>query len=154
MDKTNVMRILDRAGVSYTARTYNADVTDGMAVASATGQEPERVFKTLVTVANTREHCVFAIPVCCKLDLKKAARAAGVKSLEMIAQKQLLPLTGYVHGGCSPLGMKKALRTWIDETATLYDAITCSAGKLGAQITLAADDLCALSGAQYADLTE
>lgn len=153
MEKTNVMRILERAEIPYTPHAYDPSVTDGAQVAQMLGQDPGRVFKTLVTVADTRAHYVFVVPVCAKLDLKKAARAAGVKSVEMIAQKELLPLTGYVHGGCSPIGMKKAFAAYFDRTAADLETMICSAGKRGAQIELAPDDLVALTRGAYADLT-
>ena len=107
MEKTNAMRILDKNKIPYAAREYDASITDGEAVAAILNEPPEEVFKTLVTVSDKGEHLVFAVPVCAVLDLKKAARAAGVKSVSMIRQKELEPLTGYVHGGCSPVGMKK-----------------------------------------------
>ena len=103
-------------------------------LAAALGQDSENLFKTLVTEANTREHFVFVIPADATLDLKKAAKAAGVKAIAMLRQKDLLPLTGYVHGGCSPVGMKKPFPTFIDETAQITDAFFCSAGRRGAQI--------------------
>ena len=113
MEKTNAMRILDKNKIPYAAREYDASITDGEAVAAILNEPPEEVFKTLVTVSDKGEHLVFAVPVCAVLDLKKAARAAGVKSVSMIRQKELEPLTGYVHGGCSPVGMKKRFRTFV-----------------------------------------
>ena len=132
-EKTNVMRLLDQADIAYTPRYYDASLASGTEVAAALGQSAECVFKTLVAEANTGEHFVFVIPAPETLSLKKAAKAAGVKSIAMLPQKKLLPLTGYVHGGCSPVGMKKPFPTWIDETALLTDAFFCSAGRLGAE---------------------
>lgn len=152
MDKTNVMRILDQKKIPYQAHAYDGGETDGERVARLLGQDPARVFKTLVTRADTREYLVFVIPVSEKLDLKKAAKAAGLKSTEMILQRELFPLTGYVHGGCSPIGMKKRLRTFVHASASDYPAIMCSAGKRGMQIELPPNRLCELIGASYADL--
>ena len=154
-DKTNVMRILERAGIAH---QVHLDPTDGsldaVSVAGMLGQEPDAVFKTLVTQGKSRAFYVFVIPGPQTLDLRRAAAACGEKSVEMLPQKLLLPTTGYIHGGCSPLGMKKAFPTFIDETAQLFDTICVSAGKIGAQVELAPDDLCRLSGAQYARLTD
>ena len=153
--KTNVMRILEREGVAYAVHTYSPDTgIDGVSVARALGQDPQAVFKTLVTQGKSRAMYVFVIPVCATLNLKLAAAACGEKAIEMIPQKLLLPSTGYIHGGCSPVGMKKALPTFIDETAQLFDAICVSAGKIGTQVELAPDDLCRLTGASYAPLTD
>ena len=145
-DKTNVMRLLDQAGIDCVQRFYDPDETAGEAVAALLGEPPECVFKTLVIV--------FVIPVTGSLDLKKAARAAGRKSVVMIKQKELLPLTGYVHGGCSPVGMKKPFPTFIDETALITDAFFCSAGRRGAQIGVDPQALADYIGAVFADLTE
>ena len=153
-EKTNVMRLLDQAGIAYTPRYYDAARASGTEVAAALGQSAECVFKPLVAEANTGEHFVFVIPAPETLSLKKAAKAAGVKSIAMLPQKKLLPLTGYVHGGCSPVGMKKPFPTWIDETALLTDAFFCSAGRLGAQIGIDPEALAGYIGAQFADLTE
>ena len=153
-EKTNVMRLLDQAGIPYTPHWYDPDLAAGTSVAEALGQKPECLFKTLVTEAGNREHFVFVIPSDATLDLKKAARAAGVKSIAMLRQKDLLPLTGYVHGGCSPVGMKKPFPTWIDETALITDAFFCSAGRRGAQMELPAEALADYIGAAFADLTE
>ncbi|MCI6374347.1 MAG: Cys-tRNA(Pro) deacylase [Clostridiales bacterium] len=153
--KTNVMRILEREGVSYLVHTYSPETgIDGVSVARALGQDPQAVFKTLVTQGKSRAMFVFVIPVAATLNLKRAAAACGEKAIEMIPQKLLLPSTGYIHGGCSPVGMKKALPTFIDETAQLFDTICVSAGKIGAQVELAPDDLCRLTGALYAPLTD
>ena len=152
-EKTNVMRLLDQAGIAYTPHYYDTALASGTEVASALGQSAECVFKTLVAEANTGEHFVFVIPAPETLSLKKAAKAAGVKSIAMLPQKKLLPLTGYVHGGCSPVGMKKPFPTWIDETALLTDAFFCSAGRLGAQLGIDPETLADYIGAQFADLS-
>jgi len=153
--KTNVMRLLEQAGVSYTAHTYDPEQgIDGVSVARQLGQNPDAVFKTLVTQGKSRAFYVFVIPVAMTLNLKRAASACGEKSIEMIPQKLLLPNTGYIHGGCSPMGMKKAYPTFVDETAQLFDTICVSAGKIGAQVELAPDDLCRMTGAAYAALTD
>jgi Cys-tRNA(Pro)/Cys-tRNA(Cys) deacylase len=154
MEKTNVMRILEQKQISYTPYTYNASVTDGVSVAQQIGKQTECVFKTLITVANTGENFVFVIPVAESLDLKKAAKAVSVKSVGMIRQKELLPLTGYIHGGCSPVGMKKPFQTVIDETAILNETIIVSAGKVGYQIEADPNRLAELIGASFEDLTE
>ena len=153
MDKTNAMRILDEMSVFYDVHTYDAEETDGQKVAALVGLEAERVFKTLVTVGSDRKNYVFVIPVVCTLDLKKAARAANVKSVEMLKQKELFPLTGYVHGGCSPVGMKKKFSTYFDETAELYEKIAVSGGRKGMQIELSPQDIIRATDGQYADLT-
>jgi Cys-tRNA(Pro)/Cys-tRNA(Cys) deacylase len=157
---TNVMRLLTAAGLEFGTRSYNPSITDGLLVAEALGENPEQVFKTLVTEADGGvgtgghgcQHFVFVIPVNCTLDLKKAAKAAGVKSIQMIKQKELLPLTGYIHGGCSPIGMKKPFKTCIEESATLYDSIFVSAGQVGHQIEINPLSLQEYVGADFADL--
>lgn len=136
MEKTNVGRLLDASNIKYEIITYDSSITDGCLVAQSIGENKEQVFKTLVTVSNTKEHFVFCVPVNCSLNLKKAAKAVNVKSIEMIKQKELLPLTGYIHGGCSPIGMKKKFVTVIDETAILFDEIFVSAGKVGYQLKI------------------
>ncbi len=153
-EKTNVMRILEQKGISYDTHAYDPDsYPTGEDVARALGEDPGSVFKTLVTVCGkTGEHFVFVIPVCAELDLKKAAKASGSKEISMIRQKELLPLTGYVHGGCSPVGMKKGLPTFIDETYILHDKISFSAGKRGAQVTLDSQDLPKVLEFSVADL--
>ena len=152
--KTNVMRLLEQAGIPFQAHFYGPETgTDGVSVAKTLGQDPQRVFKTLVTVGKSRQMYVFVIPVAETLELRLAATACGEKAVEMIPQKLLLPQTGYIHGGCSPIGMKRALPTIIDETAQLFDTICVSAGRIGAQIELAPDDLCRMTGAQYTALT-
>lgn len=154
-DKTNVMRVLDKAKINYSFRKYeqNASLTGGE-IARLLGEEPERVFKTLVTVSKSKEHYVFMLPVEKELDLKKAARAAGEKNIEMIAQKELLSLTGYVHGGCSPIGMKKQFKTFIDESARQFDTIMFSAGKVGYQVEIATADAERLIPLCFADLAK
>ena len=141
MDKTNVTRLLDVANIDYNLHCYDSKITDGETIAKVLEEDPEQVFKTLVTVANTKEHFVFCIPVNYSLDLKKAASVVKVKSIEMIAQKELLPLTGYIHGGCSPVGMKKQFKTVFNETAMLFNTICVSAGKVGYQIEVNPDQL-------------
>ncbi len=154
MIRTNVMRLLDAAGIAYRTAEYDYDEQDlsGMHAAEATGMPSEQVFKTLVARGEKQGYLVFCIPVCCELDLKKAAKAAGDKKVELIHVKELLPLTGYVRGGCSPVGMKKKFPTCMDETAQLYDEIAVSAGTRGCQIILSPDDLAAYCGIAYADL--
>ena len=153
-EKTNVMRTLEQKKIPYTPHTYapNGPI-DGVSVAQALGQDPACVFKTLVTRGASGGYYVFDIPVAENLDLKKAARAVGEKSVAMLPQKELLPLTGYVHGGCSPVGMKKQFPTVFHETVELFDTICVSAGKIGAQVEVAPADLIALLGAQTADVT-
>lgn len=153
--KTNVMRILEKENITYQVHFYDPDKgIDGVSVAAQLGQDPQAAFKTLVTQGKSRAFYVFVIPVGATLNLKRAAGACGEKSIEMIPQKILLPTTGYIHGGCSPVGMKKAFPTFIDETAQLFDTICVSAGKVGAQVELAPDDLLRLTGAQYVQLTD
>ena len=153
-EKTNVMRVLDQKKIPYTAHTYPADgPIDGVSVAGFLGQDVERVFKTLVTKGSTGAYYVFDIPVAENLDLKKAAKAVGEKSIAMLPQKELLPLTGYVHGGCSPVGMKKALPTVIDASAQNLDAMAVSAGRVGFQVRLAPGDLAGLVRASFAPVT-
>ena len=153
-EKTNVMRTLEQKKIPYTPHTYDPNgPIDGVSVAQALGQDPACVFKTLVTRGASGGYYVFDIPVAENLDLKKAARAVGEKSVAMLPQKELLPLTGYVHGGCSPVGMKKQFPTVFHETAELFDTICVSAGKIGAQVEVAPADLIALLGAQTADVT-
>ena len=154
ISKTNVMRILDKEKILYQAYQYDSELVDGQAVAQAVGAEAARTFKTLVTQANTKEYLVFMLPVSGSLDLKKAAQAAGVKSVAMIPQKELLPLTGYVHGGCSPIGMKKPFRTFLDESALHFETILFSAGKRGVQVELDPQALLALIGAVALELQE
>ncbi len=153
-EKTNVMRVLEQKNIPYIAHAYDPDAgLDGVSVARQLGQDPEAVFKTLVARGASGGLYVFDIPVEASLDLKKAARAVGEKSVAMIPQKELLPLTGYVHGGCSPVGMKKQYPTVFDETAELFDTICVSAGKIGFQVELDPAALMELVGAFTADLT-
>ena len=154
LEKTQVMRILDQAGVSYRSYSYvDSGVVSGLEVAEVLGQAPAPVFQTLVTIGHTGEHYVFVIPVSCELDLKKAAESVGEKSIHMIKSKELLPLTGYIHGGCSPIGMKKQFVTVVDETATLYDAICFSAGRIGYQVQMSVEDLGRIVPIRFADIT-
>ena len=154
-EKTNAMRIMEQKKAKYVFHDYTASgAVAGEDVAAAIGQSPDRVFKTLVTVGMSGKNYVFVVPVCKELDLKKAAKTVGEKWVEMIKSKELLPLTGYVHGGCSPVGMKKLFPTFIDETAQLFDTICVSAGKVGAQVELPPDELCRVTGAVYAQLTD
>ena len=141
--KTNVMRILEKEKVDYEAHYYphGKEAVDGVTVAELTGQDPDYVFKTLVTVSNKKEYFVFVIPVAEELDLKKAAKAVNEKKIEMIKSKELLPLTGYIHGGCSPIGMKKFFKTTIHSNAENYDTIMFSAGKIGYQVETSLNSL-------------
>jgi Cys-tRNA(Pro)/Cys-tRNA(Cys) deacylase len=155
-EKTNVMRLLEAAGIPYTPHQIplaKDDPLDGVTAARKLGKAPEQVFKTLVAEGPKKEHFVFVIPVAETLDLKKAARAAGVKSIAMLPQKQLLPLTGYVHGGCSPVGMAKHFPTFFAEEVILVDTMLCSAGKIGYQVEVTPEDLIALVGGEVTDLT-
>ena len=153
MEKTNVMRLLDAKSIPYEAREYDPEITSGPLVAAALGEDPDTVFKTLVTEGPKKEHFVFVIPVNAELDLKKAAKAVRVKSIAMIPQKELLPLTGYIHGGCSPFGMKKPFPTFLDETAELFPNIFVSAGRRGYQVGISPSDIISQIGASFADLT-
>ena len=136
-NKTNVMRILDSKKIKYEMYDYSeSDALSGTEVAQFLNQNPDTVFKTLVTAGKSGNHYVFMVPVCKELDLKKAAKSAGEKSIEMIKSKELLPLTGYIHGGCSPIGMKKQFKTFIDISAENYEKIIFSAGKIGYQVEL------------------
>ena len=154
-EKTNVMRILDQKKISYTPHTYpcSGGAVDGATVAGLIGVAPERVFKTLVTRGASRQNYVFVVPVMQSLNLKAAARAVGEKSIEMIHQAELLPLTGYVHGGCSPVGMKKQLKTVIDDSAQDLEAMVVSAGKIGFQVELSPADLAGLVRARFAPIS-
>ena len=163
--KTNAMRILDQHGAAYTTHDYESTgAISGVEVAAVLGQDPSMAFKTLVAegasreskgggAERTKEHYVFVVPVAAELDLKKAAAAVGEKSIAMIKQKELLPLTGYVHGGCSPLGMKKQFRTIIDSSAADKETIMFSAGKIGQQIETSPAELAKALAFEYADLT-
>ena len=156
ISKTNVMRLLDAAGIDYMPHSYDAGdkQLDGVTAAARLGYPVDMVFKTLVTIAASGEHYVFVIPVAQELDLKKAAKAAGEKSIEMLPAKELLKNTGYIHGGCSPIGMKKPYSTFVDESAILLNTMLFSAGKIGFQVEMAPDELIAFIGAEYYDLTK
>ena len=153
-EKTNVMRLLDQKKLPYTPHFYyNTDAVSAAEVAQVLGQEPQRVFKTLVTVGGrSKRNFVFVIPSVEELDLKKAAAAVGEKSIEMIKSKELLPLTGYIHGGCSPIGMKKPFETVLHQTAADFERILFSAGKIGYQVEMAPGDLQNLVKFKYADI--
>ncbi len=153
-DKTNAMRILDRAKVSYIHRSWESATAEntGVELAVALGQNPEQVFKTLVTQSKSGSHYVFMIPVAETLDLKKAAAAVNEKSLSMLKSKDLLPITGYVHGGCSPVGMKKQFVTTIHSSAQDFSTILFSAGKIGHQLEASLDDLSRALPFSFADI--
>lgn len=152
--KTNAIRELDAAKLPYQARFFEGtEALSGVEVARKLGLDQDRVFKTLVTRGKSGTYRVFMIPVACELDLKKAASAAGEKAVAMIKSKELLPLTGYAHGGCSPIGMKKPFPTYIDETAELYESIYFSGGRIGCQLEMALEDLRAIVPVETADLT-
>lgn len=153
-EKTNVMRVLDQQDVAYVPHTYDpeTDGTDGVSVAHALGQDPAAVFKTLVTKGAGGGYYVFDIPVAATLDLKKAAKAVGEKSVAMLPQKELLPLTGYVHGGCSPVGMKKLFPTVFHQSCLDFETICVSAGKVGYQVELSPAALMTLVNATTADV--
>lgn len=152
-EKTNVMRVLDAKKISYESHSYKPDATmSGEEIAALLGEDADKVFKTLVTQGKTGAFYVFVIPVKGELDLKKAAKACGEKAVSMIKQKDLLPLTGYVHGGCSPIGMKKHFPTFIHETVSGLDKVFVSAGKVGFQLELAPADLIAAAEIRVEDL--
>ena len=152
-EKTNVMRILDAHKIEYKSYCYtNTDAISGVEVAKVLNQNEAQVFKTLVTLGHSKEHYVFVIPVAQELDLKKAAKSVGEKSIEMIKQKDLLPLTGYIHGGCSPIGMKKFFKTTIDSSAKNFETIIFSGGKVGYQVEVNLDDLASVITINYADI--
>ena len=154
-EKTNVMRLLEQHKIAYQSHCYlDSGAVSGVDVATVLGQDPRRVFKTLVTVGKSGQHYVFVIPVQRELELKKAAAAAGEKSIAMLPSKQLLPLTGYIHGGCSPIGMKKPFPTFLDASAEGFPTILFSAGKIGYQVELAPQALRSLVPFVYADLCE
>lgn len=141
-EKTNVMRILEQKKINYTSYCYaDTGVVSGIEVAAALNQNPNRVFKTLVTMGGSNNNYVFLVPVQKELDLKKAAKSVGEKSIHMLKSKDLLPLTGYVHGGCSPIGMKKQFRTVIDASAANFGTIIFSGGKIGYQVETTLEDL-------------
>lgn len=154
INKTNAMRTLDSQNIPYQYTAYPCDgFMDGLSVAKAVNRAPEECFKTLVTVAASRLNYVFVIPVAAELDLKKAAASVGEKSIAMLPAKDITPTTGYVKGGCSPIGMKKRFPTVIDASARELVDMTVSAGRLGLQITLAPQDLAAVCQAQFAPIT-
>ena len=152
--KTNAVREMEAAHADFTVRYFECpEALSGMEVAATLGQDPDYVFKTLVTQAKSGQHYVFMVPVACELDLKKAAQAAGEKAITMIKSRELLPLTGYIHGGCSPVGMKKLFPTFIDETAELYDRIMFSGGRIGCQIETPLSELQRVVPVKCADIT-
>ena len=153
-EKTNVVRTLEQRKIDFKAYTYECEgAITGLEVAAILGEDPAQVFKTLVTTGRSGQHYVFVIPVGAGLDLKKAAKAVGEKSLEMLKQKDLLGLTGYIHGGCSPIGMKKAFRTTIDATAAQFSSIIFSGGRIGLQVQVGLKDLAAVVRYELADIT-
>lgn len=142
IEKTNVMRVLEQNKIQYESHSYaDTGAISGVEVAKALNEDPNQVFKTLVTESASKNHYVFLVPVHKELDLKKAAKAVGEKSISMLKAKDLLPLTGYVHGGCSPIGMKKQFRTTIDISATNFATILFSGGKIGFQVELSLEEL-------------
>lgn len=154
MDKTNVMRLLDAAGLAYTPYEYPCEgAVSGTEVARLIGRDADTVFKTLVTEGASGRHYAFMIPVGAELSLKKAARAVNEKSIEMLKSRGLLPLTGYVHGGCSPIGMKKELPTVVDEQVVLCDTMIFSAGRIGYQVEMRPDALLRIVDYRVADVT-
>lgn len=154
-EKTNVMRVLEQNKIAYESFCYvETGAVSGMEVAEILKEDPSVVFKTLVTIGATRQHYVFMVPVCMELNLKLAAKAVGEKSIEMIKARELLPLTGYIHGGCSPIGMKKAFPTVIDISAGNYDEIYYSGGKIGYQVRTRVDELVKLVNAKLEAVAE
>ncbi len=156
MEKTNVMRILDQKKIKYNSYEYSHEdgVVDGLGVATKLGQDPNKVFKTLVCVSKSKKNYVFVVPVAHELDLKKCAKSVLEKSVEMISVKELLPLTGYVRGGCSPIGMKKSFVTVVDKTALDFDTIIFSAGKIGYQVEINPMDLNKLIRVSFESIIE
>lgn len=155
IEKTNVMRILDQKKIPYEAHTYDTtEAISGMEVATALGQNPKQVFKTLVTIGASKRNYVFVVPVYAELNLKKAAKAVGEKSIEMIKSKELLPLTGYIHGGCSPIGMKKFFTTTLDESAKDCETIIFSGGKIGYQVEVTPENLGKVIRYEFADICD
>ena len=152
-EKTNVMRTLERLKIPYQEHFYgDTEAISGVEVAAVLGEDPARTFKTLVTMGKSKAHYVFMVPVAEELDLKKAAAAVGEKAIEMIKSKELLPLTGYIHGGCSPIGMKKQFRTVIHETAPSFNTILFSAGRIGYQVECSLEGLRKAVPVECADL--
>lgn len=153
-DKTNAIRTLDKNKIEYILHDYtNTDAISGTEIATVLNEDPEKVFKTLVTVGKSGEHYVFMVPVEKELDLKKGAKVVGEKSIAMIKSKELLPLTGYIHGGCSPIGMKKFFKTFIDSTALNFENIYFSAGKIGLQIETTLENLQKIIPVTPSDIT-
>ena len=152
MIKTNAIRILDSFNIYYEIINYNENLVDGESIAETLKEDKDSVFKTLVTKGSDRNYYVFCIPVNMTLDLKRAAIVANCKSIEMIHQKELLPLTGYIHGGCSPIGMKKKFVTFINDTAQIFDNIYISGGKVGIQLKINPHILCDFINASFADV--
>ena len=153
--KTNVMRALDKHKINYKHYTYaDTDAVSGMEVATVLGQNPEQVFKTLVTTGKSGNHYVFMLPVAQELNLKKSAKSVGEKSVEMIKSKELLPLTGYIHGGCSPIGMKKFFTTTIHNSAKDFETIMFSGGKIGYQVEMSLEELSKVIKYNLADIVE
>lgn len=152
--KTNALRILDKLKIQYEFRTYECgNFEDGMQVARLLGEDPEKTFKTIVTVGKSAKYYVFVLPTDRELDLKKCARAVGEKSLETVHVKDIQGITGYVRGGCSPIGMKKQFRTVIHETAKDLDTVIVSGGRLGLQLVLTPENLVKACSGEYADIT-
>ena len=152
--KTNAMRILDRNKIKYTLNTYECDnFVDGVSIADELGQDYDMSFKTLVTVGKSGQYYVFAIPIAEELDKKKAAKAVGEKSIEMLHVKDINKVTGYISGGCTPIGMKNQYPTVVHESAREHDTIIVSGGRIGAQIFLNPDDLLKVTGGKYGDIT-
>lgn len=155
MEKTNVMRLLEQKKIKYNAYDYTeSGAIAGMEVAAELNENPAQVFKTLVVIGQSKKNYVFMVPVCSELNLKKAAKAVGEKKVEMIKSKELLPLTGYIHGGCSPIGMKKFFTTVIDSSAQNFETVFFSAGKIGYQVEIALSDLEKMIRIGSADITD
>lgn len=151
--KTNAMRILDRMKIPYTHQAYECDeFVDGIQTADNLGLPHEKVYKTLVTQGNDKQYYVFVLPIEAELDLKKAAKAVGVKSVSMLHVKDITQVTGYVRGGCTAIGMKKQYKTFISDSAKVLSDVYVSGGRIGCQMNLAPDDLCKASGGSYADI--
>jgi Cys-tRNA(Pro)/Cys-tRNA(Cys) deacylase len=154
-EKTNVMRILEQKKIKYNSYSYaSTQAISGMEVATALNQDPNCVFKTLVTVGTSRNNYVFLVPVNKELNLKKAAKSVNEKKVEMIKSKELLPLTGYIHGGCSPIGMKKQFKTVINTTAQNFEKIIFSAGKIGYQVEMSLENLQKVINFTLADIVD
>ena len=155
MTKTNAMRLCDQRKFSYVVHDYSSsEAVSAEEVAAFLKEDPRRVFNTLVTVGKSLEHYVFVVPATAELSLKKAAQAANEKNIELILQKDLLPLTGYIHGGCSPIGMKKAFPVFVDHSALSFGTILVSAGKVGYQLELSPADLATMTGCAFVDLVD